>query len=79
MKTPEHTRRADDFEQVLLSHAKTCYSVAFALTRDSADARDLTRDVLTWAWHFHDQASGQINVKAKLLKALGERFLQDYR
>ena len=85
---PKHTdtesamkqaEQAETFEQVLLSHVEMCYSVALALTRDPYDARDLTRDVVTWAWHLRDSADGKMGIKVKLLTALRERFLQHYR
>ena len=70
---------AETFEAVLLSYVDMCYSVAFALTRDPYDARDLARDVVTWAWLLHDSAEGKSGIKMKLLTALRRRFLQHYR
>ena len=75
MKQAEH---AEAFEEVLLSYAEMCYSVAFALTRNPHRAQDLARHVLTWAWHLRDSAHGEKDIKKKLLEVLRERFLQHY-
>ena len=75
MKQAEH---AEAFEEVLISHAEMCYSVAFALTRNPHRAQDLARHVLTWAWHLRDSADGDKDIRKKLLKVLRERFLQYY-
>ena len=75
MKQAEH---AKGFEEVLISYAEMCYSVAFALTRNPDRAQDLARHVLTWAWHLRDSADGEKGIKRKLLKVLRERFLQYY-
>lgn len=70
---------AEVFEQVLLSHAEMCYSVALALTRNPERAQELARQVLTGAWHLRDSAQSRDNIKKKLLTALRQRFLQDRR
>jgi len=74
----KQARLAETFEQVLLSHAEMCYSVALALTRNPHRAQDLARHVLTWAWHLRDSADGEKDIKKKLLEVLRERFLQYY-
>ncbi|MBI5091842.1 MAG: hypothetical protein HZB26_05280 [Candidatus Hydrogenedentes bacterium] len=71
--------QVESFERALLAHVEVCYSVALALTRDPYDARDLTRDVVTWAWNRRKSADGNTGIKRKLLTALRARFLQDYR
>lgn len=75
----KQAEQADAFEQVLLSHTEMCYSVAFALTRNPVRARNLTRNVLTWAWHLRRSADSGKDIKKKLLTALRETFLKDYR
>ena len=75
----KQAERVDTFEQVLLSYTKMCYSVALALTRNPARAQDLTRNVLTWAWHLRGSEEGEKDIKKKLLIALRKRFLSDYR
>ena len=76
MKPSKHVQA---LEQALLSHVEMCYSVALALTRNPVDARDLTRETLTWAWHVRNGAQSQLGVKMMLLNALRERFLKDHR
>ena len=71
----EHT---EAFDQLLLSYAKMCFSVALALTRDSRQAQELAMHVLTWAWHQRDTTDGEKDIKKILLKKLRERFLQHY-
>jgi DNA-directed RNA polymerase specialized sigma24 family protein len=67
---------AEPFEEVLLAYVDMCYSVALALTRDAYDARELTQDVMTWAWYFRDTENGTADIKMKLLRALREKSLQ---
>lgn len=74
----KQTEQLKAFEQVLLSHTEMCYSVALALTRNPDRARDLTRNVLTWAWHLRSSADGEKDVKKKLLIALRKGFLKNY-
>ncbi len=69
---------AESFEQILLDHVGMCYSVALTLTRDAYDARELTQEVVTWAWHLRGTANGTTGIKMKLLTALRERALQQY-
>jgi DNA-directed RNA polymerase specialized sigma24 family protein len=75
----KQTEQAETFEQVLLSYADLCYSVALALTRDPHDARDLARKVMIWAWHLRGNAGAETNIKMRLLTALRKEFLQHYR
>lgn len=65
-------------EQILLSHVETCYSVALQLTRSRVNARRLTRDVMTWAWHLHDDAITQLHFKSALLTQLRTVYLRRY-
>jgi mannose-1-phosphate guanylyltransferase len=70
--------REQTFEQILLSHVEMCYGVACNLTRNSADASDLTRKVLIEAWHRREKADAMMDIKGKLLTAVRKRFQQDY-
>lgn len=70
---------AEAFEDILLAHVELCYSVAFALTANPGDARDLTRYVLTWAWHLRDTVDIEVGIKAKLLSTLRKTYMRDYR
>lgn len=74
----QQAKHTDVFEQVLLSYAEMCYSVALALTRDSRQAQELATRALTWAWHRRDSADAARDIKKTLLKALREQFLQHY-
>lgn len=78
MNTMRKSEPAESFEQILLDHVNMCYSVALALTRDPYDARELTQEVLTWAWHFRDTENSSAGIKMKLLRALRERSRQQY-
>jgi DNA-directed RNA polymerase specialized sigma24 family protein len=69
--------QADVFEQVLLSHAEMCYSVALALTGNPEGAQNLAREILTEAWHLRDSAHGRKELKKRLLLGLREKFLKD--
>lgn len=71
-------QHAEAFEQILLSYAEMCYSVAFALTGDPDQAQDLARDVLTRAWRLCDHMDDKKDIKKKLLRELRKQFLQDY-
>ena len=70
-------KQSEVFEQILLSHAEMCYSVALALTRDPDRAQELARHVLTDAWHLRESAEGRAHIKKKLLTGLRQRFLLD--
>jgi DNA-directed RNA polymerase specialized sigma24 family protein len=73
------TEQPDLLEQVLLSHAEMCYSVALSLTRDPERAQDLARQLLTGAWRLRDRAHGRKELKRNLLSAFREKILKDRR
>ena len=73
------TVRPGAFETALLAHVETCYDVARALTRSPAEARDLTRDTILWAWRFRDNSGAFPTLKRRLLVELRRRFLLHYR
>lgn len=74
-RTIKQAKHAEAFEQVLLSYVEMCYAVARTLTRNPDDARDLTQEVLIWAWHLRDSADVTMNIKTTLLIELRKRFL----
>ncbi len=78
MNTAQQVKQLEGFEQVLLSYAEMCYSVAFALTRNPRRAQDLARYALTRAWLLRATAAGRKDIKHTLLKTLRERFLEYY-
>jgi DNA-directed RNA polymerase specialized sigma24 family protein len=73
------TVRPGAFETALLAHVETCYAVACALTRSPAEARDLTRDTILWAWRFREDDGALPDIKRCLLVELRRRFLLHYR
>jgi DNA-directed RNA polymerase specialized sigma24 family protein len=75
----KQAEQAESFEQVLLSYVDLCYSVALTMTRDPNNAQDLTRDVVSWAWHLRDKEDAHAEIKMKLLSALRARYIQRYR
>jgi DNA-directed RNA polymerase specialized sigma24 family protein len=75
----DQTTRMESFEEVLLSYVETCYSVALKLTCSPNDARDLTRNVMTWAWERRDTAVGEHDIKGKLLTRLRQTFIENCR
>ena len=78
MGTLKREKQTEAFEALLLSHVETCYAVALALTHNPNDARDLTREVLEWAWNLPDHADAGMNIKMKLLMMTREKFIEDY-
>jgi len=67
------------FDQVLLSCEELCYSVAYALSGDQDNVRDLEREILKWVWDLLDSEDGRIEIKRRIIKVLHKRFMQDYR
>ena len=66
------------FEQVLLSHVEVCLGVAFALTHDMNDARDLTQEVMEWAWYCLDRKNVPRDIKKTLLIATRNKYIEKY-
>lgn len=62
-------------ESTLLQHVPLCFAVAFALTKNTGDARQLTQDLLTWAWEHREELDGAPNVKVRLLTELRRHYL----
>jgi len=55
------------------------YAVALRLTRNPADAEDLTQNTLVKALRFHDKFKEGTYIKAWLLTILRNTFINDYR
>ena len=79
MNTLKQEQQAEAFETLLLSYVEMCYEVALALTHDPNDARNLTREVLEWAWNRLDRADADKNIKTKLLMMMRWKFIQECR
>lgn len=73
------TANDPDFEQVLLSNAEMCYSVALALTRNPGRALALAKETLLWAWHLDGGEWDAGGIKRKLLSELRGRYMRRYR
>lgn len=79
-RTPENTkRRSQEFEQLVLDHMDMLYAVALRLTRNPADAQDLTQNTVVKALRFHDKFKKGTYIKAWLLTILRNTFINDYR
>lgn len=71
--------RSEDFEKLILEHVDMLYAVALRLTRNSADAEDLTQNTLVKALRFHDKFKQGTYIKAWLLTILRNTFINEYR
>jgi len=79
-KTVDNTnRRSHEFEQLVLDHMDMLYAVALRLTRNPADAQDLTQNTVVKALRFHDKFQKGTYIKAWLLTILRNTFINDYR
>jgi RNA polymerase sigma-70 factor (ECF subfamily) len=71
--------RSKDFENLILEHVDMLHAVALRLTRNSADADDLTQNTLVKALRFHDKFKEGTYIKAWLLTILRNTFINEYR
>ena len=71
--------RSSDFEEQVLAHLDMLYAVALRLTRNPADAQDLTQNTVVKALRFHDKFKEGTYIKAWLLTILRNTFINDYR
>jgi len=71
--------RSEDFEKVVLDHLDMLYGVALRLTRNTADAQDLTQNTVVKALRFHDRFQEGTYIKAWLLTILRNTFINEYR
>ena len=71
--------RSKDFEDLILKHVDMLYAVALRLTRNNADAEDLTQNTLVKALRFHDKFKEGTYIKAWLLTILRNTFINEYR
>lgn len=63
----------------LLELTPMCYAVALKFIGDSTLARQLTEEVLLWAWLNPEEARGDAGLKMGLLSRLRGRYLAAYR
>lgn len=71
--------RTAEFEEMVLEHVDTLFGVALRLTRNRADAQDLTQEALLRALRFHDKFKPGTHVRAWLLTILRNTFINEYR
>lgn len=71
--------RSPDFEKLVLDHMDMLYGVALRLTRNTADAQDLTQSTVVKALRFHDKFEEGTYIKAWLLTILRNTFINEYR
>ncbi len=68
-----------EFEQQVLGHAESLYSVALRMTRRPADAEDLVQDTLLKAMRAQHQFQVGTNLKAWLVRILTNTFINKYK
>jgi len=73
------SQRSPDFEKQVLEHLDMLYAVALNLTRNAADAEDLTQNAVVKALRFHDKFKEGTYIKAWLLTILRNTFINEYR
>ncbi len=71
--------RSREFEELVLEHLDMMHAVALRLTRNAADAEDLTQNTLVKALRFHDKFKEGTYIKAWLLTILRNTFINEYR
>lgn len=78
-KVPEQAERPSDFDDLVLEHVELLYAVALQLTRNPAEAEDLTQTTILKALRFHDKFKRGSYIKAWLLTILRNTFINEYR
>jgi len=68
-----------EFERVALPHLTPVYTAAFYLTKNEAEAEDLTQETYLRAFRFFDKFEPGTNSKAWLLAILRNLFINRYR
>lgn len=79
MATATPAKRSKEFESLVLEHVDLLYAVALRLTRNPADAEDLTQNTFVKALRFHDKFKAGTYIKAWLLTILRNTFINEYR
>ena len=75
----EKVDRPREFDEMVLEHTDMMYAVALRLTRNVADAQDLTQNAIVKALRFHSKFQKGTYIKAWLLTILRNTFINDYR
>lgn len=71
--------RPREFDELVLEHMDMLYAVALRLTRNPADAQDLTQNTILKALRFHDKFKQGTYIKAWLLTIMRNTFINEYR
>ena len=71
--------RSKEFEEQVIEHLDMLHAVALRLTRNVADAEDLTQNTIVKALRFHDRFKQGTYIKAWLLTILRNTFINEYR
>jgi len=71
--------RQKEFDRLVLEHMDMLYAVALRLTRNRAEAQDLTQNAVVRALRFHGRFAKGTYIKAWLLTILRNTFINDYR
>ena len=77
--TRQDVDRPREFDEMVLEHTDMMYAVALRLTRNVADAQDLTQNAIVKALRFHAKFQEGTYIKAWLLTILRNTFINDYR
>ena len=75
----QNVDRPREFDEMVLEHTDMMYAVALRLTRNVADAQDLTQNAVVKALRFHAKFQEGTYIKAWLLTILRNTFINDYR
>ncbi|MCH7911232.1 MAG: sigma-70 family RNA polymerase sigma factor [Candidatus Hydrogenedentes bacterium] len=75
----QNVDRPREFDEMVLEHTDMMYAVALRLTRNVADAQDLTQNAIVKALRFHAKFQKGTYIKAWLLTILRNTFINDYR
>ncbi len=78
-EAPEEEERSSEFDELVLEHVELMYAVALRLTRNPAEAEDLTQSTILKALRFHGKFKRGSYIKAWLLTILRNTFINEYR
>jgi len=73
------TNTETEFEQEVMPHLQTLYSVALRMTRSEGDAEDLVQDTILRAYRFWDGYTAGSNCRAWLMRIMTNVFRNRYR
>ena len=73
------TKTETEFEQEVMPHLQTLYSVALRMTRSDGDAEDLVQDTILRAYRFWDGYTAGSNCRAWLMRIMTNVFRNRYR